>query len=286
MPNGHATGQDLAGKTFFVTGANTGIGRVTACELAKRGARVWLACRSEERTRPVLDEIRAMTGKDAGFVDLDLGDLASVKRAASAFLASGEPLDGLINNAGLAGSRGVTKDGFERTFGVNHLGHFLLTKLLLPRMRDRKGARLVNVSSKAHAQAKALDFAALRQSTVTKTGIPEYAVSKLCNVLFTREIARREPSVHSYALHPGVVASDVWRHVPWPFGSLMKLFMITNEEGAKTTLYCATSPAVAEQTGRYYDHCAEKRAEGLSNDDALARKLWDASEEWTAAFAN
>jgi NAD(P)-dependent dehydrogenase (short-subunit alcohol dehydrogenase family) len=276
---------DLEGKTFLITGANTGIGRVTAIELARRGARVWLACRSEAKTRPVLDEIRSITGRDAAFLELDLADLASVKRAARTFLDSKEPLDGLINNAGLAGSRGKTRDGFEVTFGVNHLGHFLLTRLLLPRLRERAGARVVTVSSKAHRDAKALDFDALREKTRTVTGFGEYQVSKLANVLFTRELARREPGVRAYALHPGVVASDVWRSVPAPVRVVMKLFMISNEDGAKTTIYCATSPEVADHTGRYYQRSRESRNGGLSNDDVLARQLWEKSEEWIAAFA-
>ena len=277
---------ELDGKTFLITGANTGIGRITALELARKGARVWLACRSEAKTRPVLDEIRAATGKDAAFLELDLADLSSVKKAAQTFLATGEPLDVLINNAGLAGQRGLTKDGFELTFGVNHVGHFLFTTLLLPRLRARPGARVVNVSSKAHADAKEFDFDALRKPTRTIAGLPEYAVSKVSNVLFTRELARREPSIKTYALHPGVVASDVWRKVPWPVRAFMKLFMITIEEGAKTSLYCATSPEVANQTGLYYDRSAVAPTHGFANDDALARKLWDASVAWVAPFAN
>jgi NAD(P)-dependent dehydrogenase (short-subunit alcohol dehydrogenase family) len=278
--------KDLEGKTFLVTGANTGIGRVTALELARRGGRVWLACRSEDKTRPVLDEIRAETGREARFVALDLSDLASVRRAARTLLDSGEPLDVLVNNAGMAGKRGATKDGFETTFGVNHLGHFLLTSLLLARLRQRPDARVVNVSSKAHHDAKAIDFGALRRPTETTTGLREYAVSKLCNVLFTRELARREQAVRAYSLHPGVVASDVWRNVPAPARVIMKLFMISNEEGAKTTLHCATSPDVLAQSGRYFDRCREARTGGLASDDALAEKLWKTSEEWTAPFAS
>jgi NAD(P)-dependent dehydrogenase (short-subunit alcohol dehydrogenase family) len=276
---------DLEGKTFLVTGANTGIGRVTAIELARRGGRVWLACRSESKTRPVLDEIKSAGGREAAFLELDLADLASVKRAASAFLASGEPLDVLINNAGVAGQRGATtKQGFELTFGVNHLGHFLLTNLLTPKLRARPGARVVSVASKAHASAKGIPFDDLQRPT-RGTGFPEYQVSKLCNVLFTRELARREASLKTYALHPGVVASDVWRNVQFPFRGLMKLFMISNEDGAKTTLHCATSPEVAGESGRYYDRCTEARIGGVGTDDALARTLWEKSEGWTAAFA-
>jgi retinol dehydrogenase 12 len=198
-----SSNHDLAGKVVLVTGANTGIGRVTAEELARRGAKVYLACRSEEKTRPVLDGIRS-NGGIAEFISLDLGDLASVRSAAVKFLATGDPLHVLVNNAGLAGTRGLTKDGFEITFGVNHLGPFLLTQLLLPVLRATAPARIVNVASKAHYEAKGIDFDALRTSTVSVTGLPEYAVSKLSNVLFTKELARGKAGagVTSYSLHP------------------------------------------------------------------------------------
>ena len=225
------TPRDLEGKTFIVTGANTGIGRVTAVELARRGAHVVLACRSEDKTRTVLDEIES-AGGDGSFLRLDLGDLAQVRRAALSYLDGGEPIHGLINNAGLAGTRGQTADGFELAFGTNHLGHFLFTVLLLPRVREAKGARIVNVSSKSHYRAKGIEWDAIRKPTPSVTGMPEYEVSKLANVLFTKELARGRAGegVTSYALHPGVVASDVWRRIPWPFRSIMKAFMITNEE--------------------------------------------------------
>jgi NAD(P)-dependent dehydrogenase (short-subunit alcohol dehydrogenase family) len=274
------------GKTFVVTGANTGIGRATAIDLARRGGKVWLACRSEEKTRPVVDEIRAAGGQ-AEFMALDLASLADVRRAALVFLDRGEKLDVLVNNAGLAGLAGTTKDGFELTFGTNHLGHFLLTNLLLPKLREKAGARIVNVSSKAHYDAKnGIDYSVLRNRTATVTGLPEYAVSKLANVLFTAELARGKagPNVHSYALHPGVVASDAWRQIPWPFRSLIKLFMLSNEDGAKTTLYCATSPEVADHDGRYYDDSREKKASRFALDPAAATELWTKSEEMVASF--
>jgi retinol dehydrogenase 12 len=277
---------DLDGKTFIVTGSNTGIGRVTAIELAKRGADVVLACRSEEKTREVIDEIRGLTGREgsATFLPLDLSSLESVEAAAKQFLATGKPLHGLINNAGLAGLRGTTKEGFELTFGVNHLGHFLFTKRLLPRLKESAPSRIVNVSSKSHYDAKALDVSILKQPTSHITGLPEYAVSKLCNVLFTKELAKRltGSGVRSYALHPGVVASDAWRQIPWPARSLMKMFMISNDEGAKTTLYCATSPEVADQDGLYYDKSKERRPSKLALDEGLATKLWEESERMLA----
>lgn len=274
---------DLAGKNFVVTGANTGIGKVTAEELAKRGARVVLACRSVDKTQPVLEAIQKAHGEDAAvFVKLDLGDLAGVRTAAAEILADGRPIDVLVNNAGLAGLRGETKDGFELAFGTNHLGHFLLTHLLLPRLLLAPAPRIVNVASKAHYNATGIDWDAVHKPTRSVTGLPEYAVSKLANVLFAKECARRfDPKVKSYSLHPGVVASDVWREVPRVFRGAMKLFMITNEEGAKTTLHCATSPECADESGKYYDKCKEKRPSRVAEDGALARLLWEKSAAWT-----
>ena len=275
---------DLAGRSIVVTGANTGIGRVTAEKLAARGAKVVLACRDEERTAPVLAAIRA-AGGEASFEALDLADLGSVRACAKRLLDADQPLHVLVNNAGLAGKRGVTKDGFELTFGTNHLGHFLFTVLLAPLLQKAASARIVNVASKAHYSAKTIDFAAIRQPTRSLTGLDEYAVSKLANVLFTRELARRlgRSGVHSYALHPGVVASDAWRSVPWGFRSLIKLFMLSNEQGAATTLYCATSPAVAAHDGRYYDACKERTPSKVALDDDLAKRLWEESVALTGA---
>jgi len=273
----------LQDRTIIVTGCNTGIGRVTAIELAKRGAVLILANRSREKTLPVLDEIAAAGGK-AEFLALDLGDLASVKRAATTFLDSGRPLHTLINNAGLAGSRGSTKDGFELAFGTNHLGPFLFTLHLLPRLKEARKARIVNVSSGSHYKAKGIDFEAVRRPTASITGLPEYEVSKLANVLFTKELARGKAGagITSYALHPGMVASDAWRRIPWPVRSIMKMFMITNEEGALTTLHCATSSEVAEQDGLYYDKQRQKKPSAVSEDTALAKELWLKSEEFVA----
>lgn len=271
--------------TYLITGANTGIGRVTAETLAAQGGRVFLACRSLDRTQPVLDAIKARGGF-AEFIPLDLGDLESVRACASAFLAKDEPLDVLINNAGLAGQRGLTKSGFELAFGTNHVGHFLLTKLLLPKLEQAPAPRIVNVASKAHYRARGIDFDAVHKLTRSTTGLPEYQVSKLANVLFTRSLAAKlPPHIKTYALHPGVVASDVWRGVPWGVRHLLKLFMISNENGALTTLYCATDPAVQEHTGRYYDNSKERRASSVAFDDKLAEELWTRSEQWCAPFS-
>lgn len=275
---------DLDGRTFLVTGANTGIGLATATALAVRGGRVHIACRSEAKGRAAQAAIAEAAGPDhVSFLKLDLADLASVPASAQEFLALGEPLHVLVNNAGIGGTRGLTKDGYELMFGVNHLGHFAFTMALLDRLISSQ-ARIVNVASDAHYGAKGIDFDHLRRPARGITGMAEYSVSKLCNVLFTQELARRlaGTGVTSYALHPGVVASDIWRRVPWPIRPLITRRMLTVEQGARTSLYCATSPEVADVSGRYYDDCAEREPSPVATAD-LAGQLWQRSEAWTSS---
>lgn len=273
---------DLAGRTFLVTGATAGIGRETARALATRGAHVCLAGRSEAKTRATVDEIAAQSGSTAlDFLTLDLADLDSVRACADAFLATGRPLHGLINNAGLAGQRGMTKSGFELHFGTNYIGPFLLTSLLIDRLRESAPSRIVNVSSEAHYRARGIDFDAVRSPTKTLTGFAEYGVSKLANLLHAQHLARHMDGsgVTTYALHPGVVASDIWRRIPWPVRSLMKLRMLSPEQGAATSLYCATSPEIADESGRYYDN-VKRREPSEAATPQLATELWNRSIEW------
>jgi NAD(P)-dependent dehydrogenase (short-subunit alcohol dehydrogenase family) len=274
-----------SGQTYLVTGGNTGIGLATARELARRGGRVFVACRSEAKGSHAVASIVAATGNaNVSFLPLDLADLASVRACADAFLATGQPLNVLINNAGLAGQHGLTSDGFEVTFGVNHLGHFALTMALLDRLIASGPARVVTVSSDAHYDAKGIDFTALRRRARSITGLHAYAVSKLCNVLFTQELARRVDGqqVTTYALHPGVVASDIWRRVPAPVRPLLTRRMLSVEDGAKTSLYCATDPGVAGQSGLFYDKCALRQASDVATPE-LGRILWERSEAWTGS---
>jgi retinol dehydrogenase 12 len=274
----------VSGRTFLVTGGNTGIGRATAVALARAGGRVFIACRSASAGEAATAAIKADCDSGAVWLlPLDLASLESVRSCAAAFLSSDEPLHVLVNNAGVGGGRGVTADGFETHFGVNHLGHFALTCLLLERLKaSGPGARIVNVSSEAHYSAKGIDFDALRRPTRGLTGMPEYSVSKLCNVLFTQELARRlsGTGVASYAVHPGVVASDIWRRVPWPARALIKRRMLTVDQGAVTSVYCATSAAVASESGLYYDKCAACAPSPVATPE-LGELLWKYSTEWT-----
>lgn len=276
---------DQSGRVILITGANTGIGEETAKALAAAGAHVLLACRTEAKAAPVREAIQAAGGQ-ATFLPLDLASLASVRECARRFEALDLPLHTLINNAGLV-TPGQTRDGFELIFGVNHLGHFLLTQLLLPALKAEatpaQPARVVHVASVAHTEATRIDWEALRRPTDSMTGMPEYRVSKLANILFSDELARRlgDAPVRSYALHPGVVASDIWRRVPWPLRPLITSRMLTTVDGAQTTLHCAASAEAAGETGLYYDRCAPRSPSALAQDRALAATLWRHSEEWT-----
>jgi NAD(P)-dependent dehydrogenase (short-subunit alcohol dehydrogenase family) len=206
-----------------------------------------------------------------------------VRAAAEALLARDEPLHVLVNNAGVGGQRGVTSDGFELHFGVNHLGHFVLTNLLVERLAASAPARIVHVASGSHYKAKAIDWAALERPTASVTGMPEYSVSKLCNVLFSNELARRldGTGVTSYALNPGRVATNIWQRMPWPIRPLFKLTMLSSADGAYSTIRAATDLA---GNGCYYDAKAVARPPNpLAQDTALAEELWRRSDQLVAA---
>jgi NAD(P)-dependent dehydrogenase (short-subunit alcohol dehydrogenase family) len=276
---------DLTDRTILITGANTGIGRATTEALAARGATVYMACRSEAKAAPVRDEIAASTGNDSlRLLTLDLADLASVRACAQAFLDTGAPLHVLVNNAGLAGKRGMSASGFELAFGTNHVGPFLFTNLLLDRLRASAPARVVTVSSEGHYRVDGIDYDAVRRPTRTRTAFHEYCVSKLANVLHAQELGRRleGSGVTTYSLHPGTIASDVWREVPWPIRPLMKMRMRSPAEGAQTSVYCATSPDVAGETGLYYEDCRRKEPSRHAT-PASAADLWERSDAWTSA---
>ncbi|HTU58020.1 MAG TPA: SDR family NAD(P)-dependent oxidoreductase, partial [Polyangiales bacterium] len=220
---------------------------------------------------------------------LDLADFTSIRAFVASVLARREPLHLLINNAGVAGSRGMTASGFERTFGVNHVGTFLLTKLLTDHLVRTSAAgvrcRIVTVASKVHVRCTRFGYEGV-QAPTRFTGVTEYQHSKLANILFSAELARRlsGTGVSTYSLHPGVVATDIWRAVPWPLRSLLKLRpdVISVEEGAKTTLHCATSVSASAETGLYYQSERVKAPSRLAQDRDLAAELWSRSERWVA----
>lgn len=278
----------LADKTFVVTGANTGLGRATVEALAAGGAgRIVLAARSRDKTQPLLDAL-AETHRNVAldFLSLDLADLGAVARAADELLAADAPIDVLIDNAGVAGVRGQTADGFELAFGTNHLGHYLFTEKLLPLIERAPQGRIVVVASRGHFRAKGIDWEALERPTATTTAFPEYCVSKLCNVLYAKHLARRlgQSGVTTYALHPGGVASDIWqRRLGW-FANLLKPFLISNEQGALTQLRCATDPSLAGESGLYYDEERPVEPSILAQDGALRDELAQKSHAWTKAW--
>jgi NAD(P)-dependent dehydrogenase (short-subunit alcohol dehydrogenase family) len=278
--------------TSLVTGANTGLGKATAKALAARGDRVIFACRTEDKAREAMAEVAAATGSDQlEFLALDLADLEQVRRAAGVLVERGDPIHLVVANAGIAAQKGVTAQGFELAFGVNHLGHFQFVTMILPLLvagspaPDGAPSRLVVVSSGSHYDAKkGIDFDALRQPTTSFSGMPEYAVSKLANVLFVQELARRtEPDdLFVVALHPGnLIGTDVMRRVPKPIESFIKRFRPSAEEGAKTSVLCATSAEVLDHRGAYYSVMKLKEASPRATPE-LAAELWTRSEEWIA----
>ncbi|XP_008295185.1 retinol dehydrogenase 13-like [Stegastes partitus] len=276
----------LDGKTVLITGGNTGIGKETAVDMARRGARVILACRDMDRANRAAEDVRRKSGNDNVIVKkLDLASLQSVRQLAKDILASEERLDVLINNAGImACPKWQTEDGFEMQFGVNHLGHFLLTNCLLDLLKKSTPSRVVNVSSLAHERGKIY----FDDINLEKDYQPwkSYSQSKLANVLFTRELANRVQGtgVTTYSLHPGVVQTELGRHL-WPSIPLWKrvvytpfMFLIKNPTaGAQTTIYCAVEESLQNESGLYYSDCAPKTAAPQGLDDEAAKKLWDLS---------
>ena len=284
-------GFDLRGRTALVTGANAGIGRETARVLALRGARVIMACRNREKA----DQARKEILRDAGGAipeeglelrDLDLASLASVRAFAAALVDEKQPLDLLVNNAGIMiPDRLETADGFEAHFGTNHLGHFLLTNLLLDPLRAAPAPRVVNVASEAMQMSgltRALDD--LNWEKRSFSGWRAYGSSKLMNLMFTRALVRRyaEDGISSNALHPGMIRTELARSQRWPFlliGLLALPWMKEVPAGAATSVYLATAASLG--SGGYYADCAPTRAPGLAEDQGVQDRLWEISAELT-----
>ncbi|XP_060618480.1 retinol dehydrogenase 12-like [Anolis sagrei] len=273
----------LNGKVVVITGANTGIGKETAKDLAGRGARVILACRDMVKAEAAADEIRTKTGNQQVIAKkLDLADTKSIREFAENLLEEEKELHILINNAGvMMCPYSKTADGFEMHFGVNHLGHFLLTFLLTERLKQSAPSRIVNVSSLAHHGGR-IRFEDLQGEKSYHRGLA-YCHSKLAGILFTRELARRlqGTGVTVNALHPGTVASDLTRHSTimnflW---KLLPFLLKTSQEGAQTSVYCAVAEELESVSGKYFSDCKPAYVSPQGRDDESARKLWDVSCE-------
>ena len=279
---------EMSGKTVLVTGATSGIGEEAALALAKLGAHVVVHGRSAEKGEATLVRIRAeVPDASLEFLQADLASLDAVRAAAQGFLASDRPLDVLLNNAGaMHTTRKVTADGFEMTFGVNHLACFALTLHLLPALKAARGARVVSVASEAHRQAtRGMPWDDL-QNEAGYSAFRVYAESKLANILFARELARRleGTGITSNSLHPGVVATGFarndagWMSTLW---AALAVFLRSPAKGAATSIYLASSPDVAGVTGQYFSNSKTKQPSRFGRSDEDALRLWTASEELT-----
>jgi retinol dehydrogenase-13 len=282
----------LDGKTVVVTGGNTGIGIETVKSLALMGAHVVLACRDPVKANEAMKELqRTANGKlKLEFIQLELDDKRSIENFSKEFHQRHKQLNILINNAGImACPPWKTKDGFEMQFGVNHLGHFLLTSLLMDSLKAGAPSRVVNVSSRAHIRGT-IDFSDLNWTKRRYNTYSAYSQSKLANVLFTRELNRRyeKDGVTSYSLHPGVISTELTRHMITGWKEVIAYivypaiwyFMKSPWYGAQTSIYCAVAPGLEKQAGKYFSDCALKTPIKEAEDDAVAKKLWDVSEEF------
>ncbi len=287
--------QTMQGRVCLVTGASNGIGKAAAISLAKKGASLVLLCRDRDLGEIAMAEISLRSGnEDIDLLLADLGSLRQVREAAGIFLESGRPLHVLVNNAGaIHMDRSLTEDDIETTFAVNHLGHFLLTNMLLDRMRESAPARIVNVSSEAHkigygdGRMAFDDLMGERQYG----GWKAYGQAKLANILFTRELARRlnPAEVTANSLHPGVVASEFGRNnrKGWMryLQALYRPFCRSNKKGAETAVWLAATPEIEGVTGKYFkDRKIRALASQALNDDDATR-LWRVSEELAGLVA-
>ncbi len=272
----------LTGKIVIVTGANSGMGMATTAALADMGATVVMLCRNEKRGKEALELLTENADRRLDLMLCDLGDFASIRAFADAFRAKYGRLDILVNNAGFISlDRQLTKDGLERQFGVNHIGHFLLTMKLVDLVTS--GGRIVNVASGAHKIGNICfeDINLTRGFNVIKA----YSQSKLANVLFTRELARRlhEKGILVNCCHPGAVATNIGVSRDTGFGKtitgMLKPFFQTPEKGARTAVYLASAKEVAGITGEYFYRCRIAKSSKRSKDAELAKRLFAFSEQ-------
>jgi retinol dehydrogenase 12 len=274
----------MDGKVCLVTGATSGIGLATAQELAGRGATVVVVGRNRQKCEATVGDIQQRTGNPAvAFLLADLSSQAEIRRLASEFRQNHDRLDVLINNAGgIFLDRRESVDGIELTFALNHMAYFLLTELLLDLTKSSAPARIINVSSEAH-RGMTLDWEDL-QARRSYRGFRVYSQSKLANLLFTFELARRlaGTGVTVNAMHPGFVASNIfagngWKG--WAVRRIASLFALSPEAGARTVVYLATSPDVAGVTGQYFVKERPVQSSAASHDEEASRRLWEVSKE-------
>jgi retinol dehydrogenase 12 len=277
----------MTGRIVLVTGATSGIGLVTARELARQGATVILHGRNPTKGAAAVAAVREETGSDTvEFLAADLGSMDAIEAAAVEFAERFPRLDVLVNNAGaMHKSRKTTADGFEMTFGVNHLAYFALTLRLIPALLQGEAPRIVNVASRAHRVARGMPWDDL-QAERRYFHFARYAESKLANILFSRELARRldGTGITVNSLHPGMVRTNFalndegWIKAMW---SRVTLFALSPEQGAATSIYLASSPSVAGVTGEYFDKCRPVQPTRFGTDDDAAARLWTISEQLT-----
>ena len=270
----------MQGKRVLMTGGNSGIGLVASMELAKLGAELVLACRDSEKTTQALTKINEVAQVPAVNLPVDLANLQSVRELAANFLDRYDRLDVLINNAGTFPSKQRhTDDGFEMQIGVNHLAHFLLTNLLADCLRASAPARVITVTSMLHKKGT-IDFESFR-GFEKYNAQAAYNQSKLANVLFGVELAQRVEGsgVTSNVLHPGAVATDIVRDVPWLIRKIIGLIFIAPEKGAKTTIMLASDETLADTNGKYYNQCKLDEYAASAEDTELRDKLWQASAQ-------
>ena len=277
---------DLSNRTCIITGANSGIGKATAFGLAKMGASIVMLCRNEKKGKNALKEIKDNTGNQ--FIELmiaDLQDHDSIRLFAQNYKSTHDKLHVLINNAGIMKKKRETNNlGHETTFATNHLGHFLLTNLLLEMLQSSAPARIINVSSGSHKRGKLdMDNLMLEQ----KFGrFKAYSNSKLANILFTYELARRldDSGVTVNVVHPGAARTNFGREFSErtrKFLKLFKRFTISAEEGAKTSIFLASSPEVENITGKYWIKCKQVKSSKYSYNTSIQKRLWDVSKDLT-----
>jgi NAD(P)-dependent dehydrogenase (short-subunit alcohol dehydrogenase family) len=276
-------------KICLVTGANSGIGKVTAKVLAATGATVIMVSRNRDKGEAAREEIVRETGaKNVDLMITDFSDLSQIRRLAANFKAKYPRLHVLVNNAGtFIDKRTLTTDGYETTFAVNHLGYFLLTRELLDLMKSSAPARIVNVASEAHRRGH-IDFDDLSLQN-SYGGWKAYSQSKLANVLFTYELARRleGTGVTANCMHPGVVGTSLFNSVGGMLGKIVRLFtpfMRTPEKGADTIIWLASSPDVEGVTGKYFTDRKEQATNPESYDRVVAARLWDVSERMCSSI--